>query len=76
MILQVKVKPNARESRLEPPSDATGAWLAKLKSQPVDGRANRELVELLAKHFTCAKSAITVKSGASGRMKLIHIAGR
>ncbi len=76
VILQIKVKPNARESRLEPPAGAGGVWLAKLKSPPVDGRANRELVELLAAHFACAKSAVTVKSGASGRMKLIHIAGR
>lgn len=71
--IQVKVKPNARASSLEETSD--GLWLAQLKSPPVDGKANRELVELIADHFDCPKSAVTIKSGASGRMKLVRIEG-
>jgi uncharacterized protein (TIGR00251 family) len=50
-----------------------GVWQAQLKSPPVDGKANRELAELIAEHFGCAKSAVTIKSGASGRMKLVKI---
>ena len=67
----MKVKPNARASVLEEGDD--GVWQAQLKSPPVDGKANRELVELIAQHFGCAKSAVTIKSGASGRMKLVKI---
>lgn len=69
--LQIKVKPNARASRLEQASD--GTWLAQLKSPPVDGKANEELVALIAEHFGCRKSAVIIKSGASGRMKLVRI---
>lgn len=70
-LIQVKVKPNARVSTLEP-SEA-GGWLARLKSPPVDGRANEELIALVARHFQCPKSAVSIKSGASGRMKLVRI---
>lgn len=70
--IQVKVKPGARLSSLEPPS-AGDIWLARLKSPPVDGKANKELIALVAEHFGCAKSAISIKAGASGRMKLIRI---
>jgi hypothetical protein len=70
-IIQVKVKPRARVSHLTPGEG--GTWLAQLKSPPVDGKANEELVSLVARHFGCRKSAVSVKSGASARMKLVHI---
>lgn len=69
--LQIKVKPNARASRLEQAGD--GTWLAQLKSPPVDGKANEELIALVAGHFGCRKSAVILKSGASGRMKRVQI---
>ena len=69
--IQVRVKPNAREHALKELAD--GQWHAKLKSPPVDGKANAELIELIAEHFGCTKSAVSIKSGASGRMKLIRI---
>ena len=70
--IRVKVKPNARTSSLEQMSDG-GHWQAKLKSPPVDGKANAELVALVAERFGCRKSAVTIKRGASGRMKLVQI---
>jgi len=72
--LQVKVKPNARISSLEEPSEGT-VWLAQLKSPPVGGKANQELVALVAKHFACSKTQVSIKSGAAGRMKLVRIEG-
>jgi uncharacterized protein (TIGR00251 family) len=69
--LQVKVKPNARASSLAQNPD--GTWMAELRSPPVDGKANAELVALVARHFRCGKAAVTIKSGASGRNKLVRI---
>jgi len=71
MILQIKVKPRARVSSLVQGPD--GTWLAQLKSPPVDGKANEELVVLIARHFGCRRSLITIKSGAAGRSKLVKI---
>jgi uncharacterized protein (TIGR00251 family) len=70
-IIQVKVTPRARESSLTQMPD--GTWVAKLKSPPVDGKANAELVALVAKQFGCSKAAVSLKSGASGRIKLVRI---
>ncbi|HEX5435833.1 MAG TPA: DUF167 domain-containing protein [Gemmatimonadaceae bacterium] len=70
-VLQIKVKPNARTSALA--QGPEGIWLAHIKSAPVDGKANRELVALVAAHFGCARSAVSIKSGASGRMKLVQV---
>ena len=69
--IQVKVKPNSRISTLEQGSD--GVWLARLKAPPVDGKANAELVALIADQFGCRKAEVTIRSGASGRMKLVRI---
>ena len=70
-IIQIKVKPNSRASLLEQNED--GTWLAQIKAPPVDGKANEELIALVAKHFQCRKSDITIKSGGSSRTKLIQI---
>ena len=69
--IQIKVKPNSRVSTLEQGSD--GVWLARLKSPPVDGKANAELVGLIADRFSCRKADVTIRSGAGGRMKLVRI---
>jgi len=69
--LKIKVKPNARESSLAQEPD--GTWTARLKSPPVEGRANEELVALVARHFRCSRGAVAIRSGASGRTKLVRI---
>ena len=70
--LSVKVKPNARVSSLVQSDD--GSWIATLKSPPVDGKANAELIGLVAERFGCPKAAVSIKAGAGGRTKLIRIA--
>jgi uncharacterized protein YggU (UPF0235/DUF167 family) len=72
-VIVVKVKPNSRVSLLE--QLAGGVWIAQLRSPPVDGRANDELLGLVARHFGCRKSAVSLKSGASARIKLVRIEG-
>ena len=44
-VIQIKVKPNSRTSLLEQNED--GTWLAQIKSPPVDGKANEELIALV-----------------------------
>ncbi|MGX5673001.1 DUF167 domain-containing protein [Thermomonas sp. XSG] len=70
-ILQVKAKPNSRVSALTQQDD--GTWLAQLKSPPVDGKANAELVELVARTFGCTKSSVTIKTGAGSKLKRVLV---
>jgi hypothetical protein len=68
---QVKVKPNSKKQAIEELAD--GSFTVHLKSPPVDGKANKELIELLAEKFDVPKSQIRIKSGLSSRNKLIEI---
>ena len=72
MVIQVRVKPNSLHSTLEQRED--GTWIAHVRAAPVEGRANEELIALIANRFGCRKAAVSIKSGGSGRMKLVRIA--
>ena len=69
--LQVKVKPNSKVQKIIEESD--GSLIVNLKSPPVDGKANEELIKLLAEKFDISKSDIRIKSGLSSRQKLVEI---
>jgi hypothetical protein len=70
-VIRVRVKPNARASSLEQLAD--GSWLARVRSAPIEGKANGELIALVADHFRCPRAAVSIKSGAASRTKLIRI---
>lgn len=69
--LLIKVKPQSRVSSLSQAED--GHWLAHIKSLPVDGKANDELIGLVAKQFDCAKNKVSIKSGAASKTKRVLI---
>jgi len=68
---QVKVKPNAQKQKIEEVAD--GSLIVHLKSPPVEGKANEELIKLLAKKFEVPGYQIIIKSGRSSRNKLVEI---
>ena len=69
--IQVRVKPRAKVSELSHAAD--GTWTAKLKAPPVDGKANEELISLVAAKFRCRKAAVSIKAGVASRTKLVII---
>jgi uncharacterized protein len=68
---KVKVKPNSKQQKIVEQPD--GTLTVHLKSLPVDGKANEELIKLLAEQFDVPKSCIRIKSGLASRQKLIEI---
>jgi uncharacterized protein len=68
---RVRVKPNAKTQQLIEEPD--GSLTVHLKSSPVEGKANAELIQVLSKTFEVPKSAITIKLGLTSRQKLIEI---
>ncbi len=68
---RVKVKPNSQRQNVEELAD--GSLIVHLKSPPVEGKANEELIKLLAAKFDVPKSSIRIKSGLSSRQKLVEI---
>jgi uncharacterized protein (TIGR00251 family) len=69
--LRLKVKPGSREDELIEMPD--GSWLARVKAPPVDGKANAAVIALVAQHFGLRKAQVHIKSGASGRQKLVQV---
>jgi len=65
------VKPGAREEAFTQQAD--GSWLASVKAPPVDGKANAAVISLIAAHFGLRKAQVSIRSGASGRMKLVQV---
>jgi uncharacterized protein (TIGR00251 family) len=72
-VIDVRAKPRSSVSALE--QDAAGTWVARLRSPPVDGKANAELIAVVARHFGCARSCVAVISGSKARLKRVRISG-
>ena len=71
MKISVKVKTNAKQPKIEAIAD--GSLKISLKSPPVDGKANLELIHLRAQHFQVYKSQVMIKSGQSNKSKIVEI---
>jgi uncharacterized protein (TIGR00251 family) len=58
-------------------ADAEGRPLLKLRlvAPPVEGEANKALIAFLAKTLALRKADITIRSGETSRIKLLHLAG-
>ena len=65
-----------RSSRSEVVGEHNGSLRIKIAAPPVDGAANEELVRVLAKTFNISRSAVTILSGQTGKVKQISIKGR
>jgi len=71
MIITVKVNTKAKKTELIPLSE--NEFKAKLTAAPIDGAANKQLIELVSEHFNIPKSKISIKVGKSSPLKLIEI---
>lgn len=69
--LALKVKPGAR--RPAPPRWAGNVLEIAVNAPPVDGKANKAVIELLAGLLGIAKSRIEISSGAGARNKRVLI---
>ncbi|PIR76278.1 MAG: YggU family protein [Candidatus Magasanikbacteria bacterium CG10_big_fil_rev_8_21_14_0_10_42_10] len=50
-----------------------GTLKVKLTAPPVDGEANKKLIELLSKEFGVSKSNIKIVKGETNKIKLVEI---
>ena len=44
-----------------------------IKSKPIKGEANKEIIKKLAKHFEVSTALVHIKSGHRSRQKIIEI---
>ena len=71
----VRVYATPRAGRSEVAGTRQGAVWIRLAAPPVEGAANRALVDLLADRLGVPRTAIRLESGASGRHKRVRVAG-
>lgn len=72
MKLKIRVLP--RSSRGEIVGEmADGTLKVKLTAAPVDGQANKQLIQLLSKHFDVPKSNIDIIKGQTSKHKIVQI---
>ena len=66
MIVKVKVHPSSGKQEIR----ENGKLEVWLKSKPESGAANRELIELMERHF---KKSVRIVKGWKSRMKTLEI---
>ena len=72
-VLNVKAQP--RSSRAGVDGLVGDAVKVRVKCAPVDGKANKELVETLAEVFGLPKTRVVFKSGETSKQKRILLSG-
>ena len=73
LLIDVRVQPKSAKTAI---AGVHGEALKiKLNAPPVEGKANKALIQLVAKLLRCPKSTVEIISGQSSRNKrlLIHI---
>lgn len=72
-IIIVRAQP--RSSRQGVESAADGVVKVRLKSAPVDGKANKELIEVLSGAFDISKSSVEILGGETSKNKRVLLRG-
>ena len=72
-ILRVRLTPRSSRNAIEGVHD--GVVQAKVTAAPVKGAANQALCELIARGLNLPRTAVNIRSGASGRVKSVEVLG-
>ncbi len=72
MFVSLTIKPGSRKGPLiETLED--GSLVAHVRAKPIDGEANEALIDLVSKHYSIAKSRVSLVSGHKSRQKRLHL---
>ena len=72
-ILNVKAQPRSSKAGID--GLIGDAVKVRIRCAPVDGKANKELIETLADAFGIAKGRVSFKSGETSKQKRILLSG-
>jgi uncharacterized protein len=71
--LSVQIQPNAKRNEII--SFVDNILHLKIAAPPVEGKANRELIEFLSEMLDIRKSDVVVDKGAASKKKILIIRG-
>ncbi len=73
LIIKLKISPNASKNEIIKTEEGVKV---KITAQPIDGKANKALIEFLSKHFKIPKSSIEILRGETSKEKTLLIKTR
>ncbi len=73
VIFSVRVQPRASRDAIE--GEREGALRVRMCAPPVDGRANEELVRMIAERLNRPRAAVRILTGERSRNKRVWVAG-
>lgn len=71
MIIEVKVKTNSRIQLVKKIDESH--YEVSIRAVPEKGKANAEVISLIAKELHVRASALTLKSGRTSKKKLLNL---
>ncbi len=71
--IRIKLTPNAKANAITGCID--DVWQIRIKAQPIEGRANNELIKYLSNVLDIAKSNISLDKGQTSRIKTVLVEG-
>ena len=70
LIINIRVSPNASKNEIIKTDDCIKV---KITSQPIDGKANKAVIEFLSKQFKVPKSSVEIIKGLTSKDKTVLI---
>ncbi len=71
MDITVIVHPNSKKPRID--KDLLGTMHVYVSQPPLEGKANKAVIEALAEHFKVAKSCVNLLRGEKSKQKVFRI---
>lgn len=68
--IKVRVIPNSKYDKV---TEGNGMLKVYVKAPPIDGKANKQLVKILADYYKVKKNEVRIISGLKSRKKYIEI---
>ena len=68
IIVNIKISPNAKKNEI---IKSEGETKIKITAQPIDGKANKCLIDFLSKNFKIPKTSIKILKGETSKEKTI-----
>ena len=74
MKLEIIAHPNSKKPRIE--KDLLGTLHVYVSAPPLEGRANRAVVEAVAGYLNLKKSQVSLARGEKSKMKVLEVMGQ
>ncbi len=74
MKIRVKVHTNSKTKSIE--KDIHGVFQVYTSQRPVEGKANEEIIKMIAKYFEVKPNKVFIESGKKSKEKIVEIVNK